>query len=89
MLGGELQELVVHVVDLGVGGHGRAGGERPAAATPTLVPDRSDDPLVPPVHGVGQVLQPDLPPPLWSELGVGQGASVGATTGVCGNKLST
>ena len=89
MLGGELQEVVVHVVDLGVGGHGGAGGEGPAAATSALVSDWGDDPLVPPVHGVGQVLQPDLLPPLRSELGVGQGASVGATTGVCGNKLST
>ena len=82
MLGGELQEVVVHVVDLGIGGHGGAGGEGPAASAHALVSDWGDDALVPPVHRLGQVLQSDLLPPLRIELGVGQGASVGATTGV-------
>ena len=87
MLGGELQKIVVHVVDLGVGGHGGAGGEGPAAAAHALVSDLRDHPLVPPVHGLGQVLQPDLLPPRNGEVGVDQGARVEAATGVCGNKL--
>ena len=87
VLGREIQEVMVHVVDLGVGGHGGAGGEGPAAATNALVPDRSDDPLFPPVHRLRQILQPDILPSLRSEVGVDQRPSVGAPTGVCGNKL--
>ena len=87
VLGGELQKVVVHVVDLGVGGHSGTGGEGPAAVAHALVSDLSDDPLVPPVHRLGQVLQSDLLSPRNGEVGVDQGARVEATTGVCGNKL--
>ena len=87
VLGRELQEVMVHVIDLGVGGHGGAGSEGPAAATHALVPDLGDDPLVPPVHGLGQVLQPDLLPPRDGEVGVDQGPGIEAAAGVGGNKL--
>ena len=87
MLGRELQEVVVHVVDLGVGGHGGAGSEGPAAAAHALVPDLGDGPLLPPVHGLGQVLQPNLLPPRDGEVGVDQGSGVETTAGVGGNKL--
>ena len=87
VLGRELQEVMVHVIDLGVGGHGGAGSKGPAAATHALVPDLGDDPLVPPVHGLGQVLQPDLLPPRDGEVGVDQGSGVETTAGVGSNKL--
>ena len=37
VLGREIQEVMVHVIDLGVGGHGGAGSKGPAAATASLV----------------------------------------------------
>ena len=60
MLGGQLQEVAVHVADLGVRLHGPGGGEGPAAAAHALVPHRVDHALLPPVHRGGQVLQPDV-----------------------------
>ena len=64
MLGRQLQEVALHVIDLGVGLHGPGGCEGPAAAAHALVPHRVDDALLPPVHRGGQILQPNVRPRL-------------------------
>ena len=89
MLGRELQQVVGHVIDLSVGGHGGGGGEGPAGAAPSLVSDAGDDSLLPPVHLGWKVLQSDLSPlllePDWG--GGPQSSGVETTAGVGLNKL--
>ena len=89
MLRGELQQVVGHVIDLSVRSHDGGGGEGPAGAAHSLVPDAGDDSLVPPVHLGWEVLKSDLPPLLLSPDWDGgpQSSGVETTAGVGSNKL--
>ena len=87
MLGRELEQVVVHVVDLGVARHGGGGGEGPAAAAHALVPHLRDDALGAPVHLGRQVLQPRRGLAPHSEVRAGQAPGVKTTTGVTSYKF--
>ena len=64
MLCGEGDQVMVRLVDLGIGRHGGRGGKCPARPALSLVPDFSDDALVPPVNRGREVLNSDLLPGL-------------------------
>merc|ERR1712018_97333 len=55
VLGAQLDQVVSHVVDLGIRSQDRGGGKSPAGATSSLVPHHGDDSLVPPVNRLRQI----------------------------------
>ena len=61
VLGRKLQQLMAHVIDLGVGGHCGGGSKGPAAAAHALVSDWGDHTLLSPVNLCWQVLKLDVP----------------------------
>ena len=87
VLGRELEQVVVHVVDLGVARHGGGGGEGPAAAAHALVPHLRDHALGAPVHLGREVLQPRRGLAPHSEVSAGQAPGVKTTTGVTSYKF--
>merc|ERR1719242_1577572 len=55
VLGAQFDQIVSHVVDLGIGSQDGGGSKSPAGPTSSLVPHHGDDSLVPPVNRLGQI----------------------------------
>merc|ERR1719234_2021007 len=55
VLGAQLDQIVSHVVDLGIGSQNGGRSKSPAGATSSLVPHRGDNSLGPPVNRLGEI----------------------------------
>merc|ERR1719342_191427 len=89
MLRRKFYEVMIHVIDLGIGCHGRSCSKSPTASTHTLVPHFRDHSLISPINLSRQIFKSNVFSwqTLCADIVVCKRQSVKTTTGIMGHKF--